>query len=112
MTGRSWETKPCPVSWASSVEVDTAGSKIEALEGQEWTSAFSISLARRAHVALRELCYRQGDLFDQGGLLAMASTRRLAAILAADVAGYSRLMGADEEGTHERLKAHLSELVQ
>ena len=41
----------------------------------------------------------------------MASTRRLAAILAADVAGYSRLMGADEEGTHERLKAHRRELV-
>src|SRR5215471_2163450 len=38
-------------------------------------------------------------------------TRRLAAILAADVVGYSRLMGADEEGTHERLKAHLVELV-
>jgi adenylate cyclase len=37
--------------------------------------------------------------------------RRLAAILAADVAGYSRLMGADEEGTHERLKAHLREVV-
>jgi TolB-like protein/class 3 adenylate cyclase/Tfp pilus assembly protein PilF len=41
----------------------------------------------------------------------MASTRRLAAILAADVAGYSRLMGADEEGTHERLKAHRRELI-
>ena len=41
----------------------------------------------------------------------MAATRRLAAILAADVAGYSRLMGADEERTHERLKAHLQELV-
>jgi adenylate cyclase len=41
----------------------------------------------------------------------MASTRRLAAILAADVVGYSRLMGADEEGTHERLKAHFAELV-
>ena len=41
----------------------------------------------------------------------MASTRRLAAILAADVAGYSRLMGADEEGTHERLQTHLRELV-
>ena len=41
----------------------------------------------------------------------MASTRRLAAILAADVAGYARLMGADEEGTHERLRAHLAELV-
>jgi adenylate cyclase len=41
----------------------------------------------------------------------MSQTRRLTAILAADVAGYSRLMGADEEGTHERLKAHLRELV-
>jgi adenylate cyclase len=38
--------------------------------------------------------------------------RRLTAILAADVAGYSRLMGADEEGTHERLKAHLRELIE
>ena len=37
--------------------------------------------------------------------------RRLAAILAADVAGYSRLMGADEEGTLERLKGHRRELV-
>src|SRR5258708_18841073 len=41
----------------------------------------------------------------------MPSVRRLTAILAADVAGYSRLMGADEEGTHERLKAHLGQLV-
>lgn len=37
--------------------------------------------------------------------------RKLAAILAADVAGYSRLMEKDEEGTHERLKAHLRELI-
>jgi len=36
--------------------------------------------------------------------------RRLAAILAADVAGYSRLMGADEEGTLDRLKALRREL--
>src|SRR5215213_6587420 len=41
----------------------------------------------------------------------MAATRRLAAILAADVVGYSRLMRADEEGTHERFKAHRSELI-
>jgi TolB-like protein/class 3 adenylate cyclase len=41
----------------------------------------------------------------------MSTTRRLAAILAADVAGYSRLMGADEEGTLERLKAVRRELV-
>jgi TolB-like protein/class 3 adenylate cyclase/Flp pilus assembly protein TadD len=41
----------------------------------------------------------------------MIATRRLAAILAADVAGYSRLMGADEEGTLERLKALRRELL-
>src|ERR1700761_6939808 len=37
--------------------------------------------------------------------------RRLAAIFAGDIAGYSRLMGADEEGTLRRLKAHRKELV-
>jgi adenylate cyclase len=41
----------------------------------------------------------------------MTQTRRLAAILAADVAGYSRMMGADEEGTLERLKALRHELL-
>jgi TolB-like protein/class 3 adenylate cyclase len=41
----------------------------------------------------------------------MTQNRRLAAILAADVAGYSRLMGADEEGTLERLKALRHELL-
>jgi class 3 adenylate cyclase len=41
----------------------------------------------------------------------MSQTRRLAAILAADVTGYSRLMSADEEGTHERLKARRREVV-
>ena len=40
----------------------------------------------------------------------MSQTRRLAAILAADVAGYSRLMGADEEGTLERLKRSYSKV--
>ena len=41
----------------------------------------------------------------------MSATRRLAAILAADVAGYSRLMGADEEGTLAALKAIRRELA-
>jgi len=36
-------------------------------------------------------------------------TRRLAAILAADVVGYSRLMGRDENGTLARFKGHLTE---
>jgi adenylate cyclase len=38
--------------------------------------------------------------------------RRLAAIFAADVAGYSRLIGADEEGTLARLQAHWRELIE
>jgi class 3 adenylate cyclase len=37
--------------------------------------------------------------------------RRLAAILAADVAGYSRLMGPDEAGTRERLRTHRRQLI-
>jgi len=41
----------------------------------------------------------------------MSQSRRLAAILAADVAGYSRLIGADEGGTLERLKALRRELL-
>jgi TolB-like protein/class 3 adenylate cyclase/Flp pilus assembly protein TadD len=41
----------------------------------------------------------------------MTVTRRLAAILAADVAGYSRLIGADEEGTLDRLKAIRAEVI-
>ena len=48
------------------------------------------------------------------GKLALATgrvERRLAAILAADVAGYSRLMGADEEGTLAALKALRRELA-
>ena len=37
-----------------------------------------------------------------------STTRRLAAILAADIAGYSRLMGADEVGTVQALREHRS----
>src|ERR1051326_8152165 len=37
--------------------------------------------------------------------------RRLAAIIAADIAGYSRLMGLDEEGTHARVMRHRRELI-
>ena len=38
----------------------------------------------------------------------MSATRRLAAILAADVVGYSRLMGVDEVGTVRALREHRS----
>ena len=39
------------------------------------------------------------------------STRRLAAILMGDIAGYSRLMGADQRGTHVRVQRLLRELI-
>ena len=41
----------------------------------------------------------------------MAETRKLAAILAADVVGYSRLTGSDEEGTLARLRTLRSDLI-
>ena len=41
----------------------------------------------------------------------MTATRRLTAILAADVAGYSRLIGADEEGTLNRLRSIRAEVI-
>jgi adenylate cyclase len=41
----------------------------------------------------------------------MSQTRRLAAILAADVAGYSRLIGADEQRTLNRLRAIREDVI-
>src|SRR5215472_9023657 len=55
-----------------------------------------------------DVCRRSAQGWDARG---MTATRRLAAILAADVAGYSRLMGEDEEGTLARLKAMRRELA-
>src|SRR3978361_1854641 len=39
-------------------------------------------------------------------------TRRLAAIVMADIVGYSRLMGADERGTHQRVQRLMRELIE
>ena len=47
------------------------------------------------------------DLFPHAG-----SPRRLAAILCADIVGYSRLMNADEEGTHARIKRQRREIIE
>jgi class 3 adenylate cyclase len=53
----------------------------------------------------------RGQTYGIGVITGKAMQRRLAAILAADVAGYSRLMGADEMGTHTALKSHRRDLV-
>jgi adenylate cyclase len=38
--------------------------------------------------------------------------RRLTAVLLADVVGYSRLMSADEQGTHRRLAGYINDLIE
>jgi adenylate cyclase len=55
-----------------------------------------------AHHAQATTDWRSGDL----GISAVSETRKLAAILAADVVGYSRLMGEDETGTVKAVREH------
>ena len=54
----------------------------------------------------QQLLVSEGDYMSEDRV-----DRRLAAIFACDIAGYSRLMGVDEEGTLHKLKAHRKELV-
>src|SRR5262245_13564947 len=51
-------------------------------------------------------------LLDEGLRVGDRVERRLAAILMADIAGYSRLVGADEQGTLEAWRAHWDELIE
>jgi len=56
-------------------------------------------------------CYHACRLGAEAAVSSEPVERRLTAILAADVAGYSRLTGLDEEGTHARLQDHLRSLI-
>ena len=64
-------------------------------------SARALRLSRSALVSPAACVYHPPAIAHRTGMMA----RRLAAILAADVVGYSRLMAVDEAGTHQRLKA-------
>src|SRR6476660_1106871 len=57
------------------------------------------------------LSFQQLQVFGAICMVEDRVDRRLAAIFAGDIAGYSRLMGADEEGTLRHLKAHRKELI-
>jgi class 3 adenylate cyclase len=59
----------------------------------------------------RELLARVRSVLRRGADRDIAPARRIAAILAADIAGYSRLVGEDEEGTLARLRALRKELI-
>src|SRR5215467_4912414 len=67
----------------------------------------TLSLDRHNPSADRKLTLEPGTIF----MAQPHVERRLAAILAADVAGYSRLMGADEEGTLAALKVYRREII-
>src|SRR5262249_14742428 len=71
---------------------------IEAIARSHWRSLLNASQA----LAGVEFSVIEEAPMEPGGLVRVE--RRLAAILAADVAGYSRLIGADEGGTLERLR--------
>ena len=67
----------------------------------------------RCNPARAEGAQKGEGVADFGGFLTGERVaRRLAAILAADVVGYSRLMGRDENGTLARLKAHRTERLE
>ena len=65
-------------------------------------------------IAMPGRCYHHPPALEVRGtpLSTGRVKRRLTAILAADVAGYSRLTGLDEEGTHVQLQDHLRSLVE
>jgi class 3 adenylate cyclase len=82
----------------SSVQATTANEGQGLSDGRFGRSALVLSVARAYHAPA---------ISDRTGLM-----RRLAAILAADVVGYSRLMAADEQGTHARLKTLRKDFIE
>jgi class 3 adenylate cyclase/predicted ATPase len=63
-------------------------------------------------VVARRSAYNASTFFSGKAVNSEQIERRLMAILMADVAGYSRLMGADDEGTFAQLNTHHSELIE
>jgi hypothetical protein len=74
-------------------------------------AARPVTAHRDSRPKLRPSPWSPGPRDERGAWETVSQTRRLAAILAADIAGYSRLMGASEEGTLRRLKALRAELI-
>ena len=83
-------------------------------EGRRWLNAGALPQADGcplwrlcAHLLLARTTGGLHRRFAQGAITrGMTATRKLAAILAADIVGYSRLMGRDEAGTAQALREH------
>jgi len=93
----------CPPLWEVEAKPELSLSRLCGVR----ESAFGTSPARARYA----LMLGKGTPIQEHSLTGERVERRLAAVLAADVAGYSRLMGADEEGTLGRLKAIRKSLV-
>src|SRR5580704_16168539 len=76
--------------------------------GNAWVSGV---LAGGGSILVQWLAPKAAQLLKRLQADELRLERRLAAILAADVVGYSRLMSADEEGTHFRLLAYWREVI-
>jgi adenylate cyclase len=76
--------------------------------GNAWVSGV---LAGGGSILVQWLAPKAAQLLKRLRADKLRLERRLAAILAADVVGYSRLMSADEEGTHFRLLAYWREVI-
>ena len=76
--------------------------------GKAWVSGV---LAGGGSILVQWLMPKAARLLNRLRTDKLRLERRLAAILAADVVGYSRLMSADEEGTHLRLLAYRREII-
>ena len=76
--------------------------------GNAWVSGV---LAGGGSILVQWLAPKAAQLLKRSRADKLRLERRLAAILAADVVGYSRLMSTDEEGTHFRLLAYRREIM-
>jgi len=76
--------------------------------GNAWVSGV---LAGGGSILVQWLAPKAAQLLKRLRADKLRLERRLAAILAADVVGYSRLMSTDEEGTHFRLLAYRREVI-
>jgi class 3 adenylate cyclase len=98
--------------WRSIESADEIGAGITlSSAAPDKRDAASISALREQSPPNRARCHANCATFSVGGKGVMAGSRKLAAILVADVVGYSRLAGADEERILGRLRALRSDLI-
>src|SRR5258707_8323723 len=103
--------KPGRVGFSSSLPADLANARPMTGFAEKWTNGVQVVLSGERNLFTLAVAIDRGQTGHLHLLMRNYMQRRLAAILAADVVGYSRLMGTDEMGTLTALKSHRRELV-